>query len=137
MAGNEETSKFKFKGDLPANGEGAVHTQSSSPGKAGRHRFAFSGEGRVGQLAVEGMYFGKPVCCYLTDSLKEQFPDCPIVSCTIDDLQEKLAWLIDLKENRRGRRLSSDLDRLRLLAAARSPRQHLARSSLRKDRPTR
>ena len=51
--------------------------------------------GAFGSLAVEGMYYGKPVVGYLIESVRaEHYPDCPIVNATIDDLAEKLAWLI-------------------------------------------
>lgn len=51
--------------------------------------------GGFGSLAVEGMYYGKPVVGYLIESVRaEHYPDCPIVNATIDDLAEKLAWLI-------------------------------------------
>jgi len=51
--------------------------------------------GGFGTLAVEGMYYGKPVVGYLIESVRaEHYPDCPIVNATIDDLADKLAWLI-------------------------------------------
>ena len=51
--------------------------------------------GGFGSLAVEGMYYGKPVVGYLIESVRaEHYPDCPIVNATIDDLADKLAWLI-------------------------------------------
>lgn len=52
--------------------------------------------GGFGNLAVEAMYYGKPVLCYLIDEVKEEhYPDCPIVNANIDNLKEKLAWLIE------------------------------------------
>lgn len=57
--------------------------------------------GGFGSLAVEGMYYGKPVVAYILDSVRaEHFPDCPIVSATIDDLTEQLGWLIEQPERR-------------------------------------
>ena len=57
--------------------------------------------GGFGTLAVEGMYFGKPVMCYLIDEVKqEQYPDVPLVSATIHDIKEKLAWLIENPQER-------------------------------------
>jgi glycosyltransferase involved in cell wall biosynthesis len=47
------------------------------------------------------MYFGKPVCCFLLEEVRQEFfPDCPIVNCSIDTLEEKLAWLLDHPEDR-------------------------------------
>ena len=51
--------------------------------------------GDFGSLAVEGMYYGKPVCTFLVDSLTQGLPDLPIVNCNVDNLTEKLAFLID------------------------------------------
>lgn len=51
--------------------------------------------GGFGTLAVEGMYYGKPVCCYLIDEIYELYPDCPIVNCNVDNFKERLAWLLD------------------------------------------
>lgn len=57
--------------------------------------------GGFGTLAVEGMYYGKAVVGYLIDSVKgELFPDCPIVNATIDNLTEKLRWLITRTDER-------------------------------------
>jgi glycosyltransferase involved in cell wall biosynthesis len=51
--------------------------------------------GGFGSFAVEGMYYGKPVVGYLIESVRaEHYPDCPIVNATINDLADKLAWLI-------------------------------------------
>jgi len=50
--------------------------------------------GGFGTLSIEGMYYGRPVCCYLLPELVEWYPDCPIVNTNKDDLKEKLAWLI-------------------------------------------
>ena len=56
--------------------------------------------GDFGNVSVEAMYYGKPVCCFLTDNIQQETPDCPIVNCTIDTLKEKLAWLITHPEER-------------------------------------
>ncbi len=56
--------------------------------------------GGFGTLAIEGMYYGKPVCGYILDSLLQEIPDLPIVNCTIENLAEKLAWLIEHPEER-------------------------------------
>jgi glycosyltransferase involved in cell wall biosynthesis len=57
--------------------------------------------GGFGSLAVEGMYFGKPVCGYLIESVRrEMYPDCPIYLVTIDNLKERLGWLISHPEER-------------------------------------
>jgi hypothetical protein len=62
--------------------------------------------GGLGNLACEGMFYGRPVCSYLIDEFFDWYPDCPIVNCTIENLKEKLAWLIENPEVRReiGRR---------------------------------
>ena len=66
--------------------------------------------GGFGTLAVEAMASGKPVVGYLIDSVKnEHFPDCPIFNADIDNLAEKLRYLIDHPEEqirlgREGRR---------------------------------
>ena len=52
--------------------------------------------GGFGTFAVEGMYLGKPVCCYLLEEVRREFcPDCPVVDCTIESLEENLARLIE------------------------------------------
>ena len=51
MAKSEEA--FKLKGDASVDGVDPGGAQGLTPSKPGRHKFAFSGEGRVGQLAVE------------------------------------------------------------------------------------
>jgi len=57
--------------------------------------------GGFGTLAVEGMYYGKPVIGYLLESVKaEYYPDCPILNASIDDLPDKLAWLIEHPDER-------------------------------------
>jgi hypothetical protein len=57
--------------------------------------------GTFGQLAVEGMYYGKPVVAYIFESVKEElFPDCPVVNANIDNLKEKLIWLIENPDER-------------------------------------
>ena len=56
--------------------------------------------GSFGNFALEGMYYGKPVCGYLMDDLQARIPDCPIVNCTIETLKDKLAWLIVHPEER-------------------------------------
>ena len=57
--------------------------------------------GSYGNLAIEAMYYGKPVMCYLCDDLiQKEFPDCPIVNANIDNLKEKISWLINNPEER-------------------------------------
>jgi len=58
--------------------------------------------GGFGTLAVEAMYYGKPVVCYLVDEAKDRhFPDVPIVNATIENIKEQLQWLIENPEERR------------------------------------
>lgn len=50
--------------------------------------------GGFGTLAVEGMSYGKPVCCYLIKDIFDWYPDCPLVNCTIETLEKNLEFLI-------------------------------------------
>ncbi|MBF0216318.1 MAG: glycosyltransferase [Candidatus Omnitrophica bacterium] len=54
--------------------------------------------GAHGVLAIEGMYYGKPVFCYLTDDFVMDNRGCPVVNCNIDTFKDKLAWLLDHPE---------------------------------------
>lgn len=57
--------------------------------------------GGFGTLAVEAMAWGKPVCGFLIEDVRQQFfPDCPIVNVTVDDLADRLGWLLDHPELR-------------------------------------
>ncbi len=56
--------------------------------------------GGFGTLAMEAMCFGKPVCGYVLEEVRDMIPDLPIVQCTIDTLKEKLAWLIENPKER-------------------------------------
>ena len=57
--------------------------------------------GGIGNLAFEGMYAGKPVVAYVLEDVKREFlPDCPVVNTTIEDLKDKLVWLIGDAEER-------------------------------------
>lgn len=56
--------------------------------------------GGYGTLAMEGMTYGKPVCCYVTEDILNQIPDLPIVQCTIETLQDNLQELILHPEKR-------------------------------------
>lgn len=51
--------------------------------------------GGFGNLSMEAMAFGKPVCTYLIDDVVRDYPDLPIVNVTVDTLKEKLIWLIE------------------------------------------
>lgn len=52
--------------------------------------------GTYGVFAVEGMTMGKPIVTYITDEMKEYFPDeLPIVSANPDNIGEKLEELIN------------------------------------------
>ena len=51
--------------------------------------------GGFGSLSVEGMFYGKPVVCYLIDSVKrEHYNDCPIVNANLDTLKIRMKELI-------------------------------------------
>lgn len=51
--------------------------------------------GTYGVLSIESMAMGKPVICYVSDTMKKDFPDeLPIVSASIYDVGEKIEKLI-------------------------------------------
>ncbi len=56
--------------------------------------------GGFGTLAIEAMCFGKPVCGYVMEDIREMLPDLPIIQCTTETIKEKLAWLIEHPEER-------------------------------------
>lgn len=56
--------------------------------------------GDFGNVSVEGMLYGKPVCSYLHDDIMKWYPECPIINITIETIEEKLAWLIERPEER-------------------------------------
>jgi glycosyltransferase involved in cell wall biosynthesis len=57
--------------------------------------------GGFGNVAVEGMFAGKPVIGTLLEEIREKFcPECPIINATVDTVKEKLAWLIENPEER-------------------------------------
>lgn len=56
--------------------------------------------GTYGLLAIEAMAMGKTVLCYISDSMKDQYPkELPIISASPDDLKEKLEDLIRNKDS--------------------------------------
>ena len=58
--------------------------------------------GTYGVLSVEGMALGKPVICYIMDSIKSDFPkELPIVSATVNNIAEKIEGLLIDGELRR------------------------------------
>lgn len=51
--------------------------------------------GGFGSLSVEGMGLGKPVVCFLIDSvMREHYPDCPIVNANIENVTDCLRRLL-------------------------------------------
>lgn len=56
--------------------------------------------GSFGSLAVEGMYYGLPVCCYLMEDIVQFTADCPIVNTSIETIKEVLRDLILSPEKR-------------------------------------
>ncbi|MCL6415803.1 glycosyltransferase [Aestuariirhabdus sp. Z084] len=51
--------------------------------------------GGFGSLSVEAMSYGKPVVCYLIDSVKSQhYADCPIVNANIFSVKDRIKELI-------------------------------------------
>ena len=57
--------------------------------------------GGYGTLAMEGMTYGKPVCCYITEDTWAQIPDLPIIQSTVETIQENLRDLIIHPEKRK------------------------------------
>lgn len=58
--------------------------------------------GTYGVFAIEVMALGKPVIAYLTDEMKESFPeDLPVVSATTTDIKDVLEDLIVNEEKRK------------------------------------
>lgn len=58
-----------------------------------------------GVFAIEAMALGKPVISYISDEIKKTFPDeLPIVSANIENIEEKIKYLLDnpKERNRRG-----------------------------------
>lgn len=56
--------------------------------------------GGFGNLSMEGMAYGKPVCAYVIDEIRRDLPDLPVVQITVETVAEKLAWLIEHPEQR-------------------------------------
>ena len=57
--------------------------------------------GDYGTFAIEGMFYGKAVICFLRDDLvKDHYPDIPIINANIDNAYEVLAELITNKHKR-------------------------------------
>lgn len=56
--------------------------------------------GDYGNISVEAMSFSKTVCCFILDEVYAFQPDLPIVNCTINNLKEKLDFLISYPEER-------------------------------------
>lgn len=56
--------------------------------------------GGYGNLAMEGMGYGKSVCGFILDEIRSLNPDLPVVHCTIETIKDKLAWLINNPEER-------------------------------------
>ena len=57
--------------------------------------------GSFGLLSVEGMALGKPVCVYLLDEIIEKYhPDIPLINVNIDNLGQKLEYLINNPKER-------------------------------------
>jgi len=56
--------------------------------------------GSPGTFAMEGMYYGIPVCIFIMDDILKNMPPFPIVNCSVFNLTEKLAWLINNPQER-------------------------------------
>ncbi len=51
--------------------------------------------GWYGMVAVEAMALGKPVLCFIRPDFEPLLSDCPIVRCTLEDVGERLAEVLD------------------------------------------
>lgn len=51
--------------------------------------------GWYGMVAVEAMALGKPTLCFIRDDFEARLHDCPIVRCSIETLEERLAALLE------------------------------------------
>lgn len=56
--------------------------------------------GMYATLSIESMALGKPVVCYIRDDVAKNYPDCPVVNASFDNLYEKLKMLIEDKNKR-------------------------------------
>jgi len=56
--------------------------------------------GGFGNLAMEAMAYGKPVCGYVIEEIRDSIPDLPVVQCTIETLEERITWLIENPDKR-------------------------------------
>lgn len=57
--------------------------------------------GTYGVFAIEAMALGKPVLCYISDDMKEHFPEeMPIVNTSIDTVKERVEELLSDSERR-------------------------------------
>lgn len=54
--------------------------------------------GWYGKLTVESMSLGKPVICWIDESLKQNVSDLPIISANPTTIYDKLKYLLDNKE---------------------------------------
>jgi len=55
--------------------------------------------GCYGLLAIECMAMGKPVICWISDFMKDKYPDgLPIISANPDTIEEKIEWALENRE---------------------------------------
>ncbi len=62
--------------------------------------------GAYGRLAIEAMSLGKPVICYLRDDLKALYrpwKECPIINANIDNIKDKILYLMKMSAEDRTR----------------------------------
>lgn len=58
--------------------------------------------GSYGVFAIEAMALGKPVICYISEEIRNQFPEeLPIVNATVDTIEEKIELLLQNPQLRR------------------------------------
>jgi len=56
--------------------------------------------GGFGNLAVEGMYYAKPVVAYIIPEIADAIPDLPIVNASVDTVKETLRRLVENPDER-------------------------------------
>jgi len=56
--------------------------------------------GDFGSVSCEAMCYGKVVCAYLQEDIIKRYPDLPIINVNINNLKDKLIWLIENTDDR-------------------------------------
>ena len=56
--------------------------------------------GTYGSLAVEAMYYGKPVICNVCDDVRNMLDNCPVYNANVENIEEKIFELVTNKDLR-------------------------------------